>query len=370
MKFLLAPCAYKGTISAPQLAQIMAQVLEGSGHEAQMLPIADGGDDTLSCLHSALGGKFVYLNVLGPLSSPVRARFWVGGGERHAQIAVIELASTSGIAYLKENELDCLGAHTYGFGQAIARAILDGARHIVLTLGGSASTDGGAGALMALGACFESDTGRSIALGGGALSFITSCTFTEMKALIAGIEFEIASDVTSPLLGIDGAASVFGPQKGASPAAVATLEAGLSHYADIMEASFGRAFRNSAGAGSAGGAGFGLGLALGAPIISGFDWLASLLDLDKRLAACDLVVIAEGRLDGQSLAGKASMQLAARARALGKKVLALPASIAPDFQSSLIDYVQATSSGEPATAVSVRDTFKKMLSRLELSGVS
>lgn len=389
MKFLLSPCSYKGTISAPELAAALAEVLEGSGHEADILPIADGGDDTLSCLQAALGGKFVYINVIGPLKSPVRARFFCttqssetesdseSSPESRSQsrtqsrtqsrsgLAVIELASTSGIAYLGAQQRDCLGAHTYGFGQAIRRAILDGARDIVLTLGGSASTDGGAGALMALGARFETATGESIELGGGGLSTISSCSFDEMKALIAQVKFTIASDVVSPLLGEHGAAAVFAPQKGADPAQVQKLEAALAHYADIMEGAFARRLRDLPGAGSAGGAGFGLALALNAPIISGFDWLASMLDLEKRLAACDIVVIAEGRLDGQSLAGKASMQLAGRAQALGKRVAALPASVSPDFQSDLLDYVEVTSAGAPADLSSVRDTFKKMLSTIE-----
>jgi glycerate 2-kinase len=384
MKFLLSPCSYKGTISAPQLAAALAQVLEGSGHEAEVLPIADGGDDTLSCLKAALGGEFVYVNVIGPLRNPVRARFFCttqsskteseseskseskseSSAQSSSALAVIELASTSGIAYLGARQRDCLGAHTYGFGQAIRRAILDGARDIVLTLGGSASTDGGAGALMALGARFETATGESIELGGGGLAAISSCSFDEMKALTAQVKFTIASDVVSPLLGEYGAAAVFAPQKGADPAQVEQLEAALKHYADVMEGAFARRLRDLPGAGSAGGAGFGLALALNAPIISGFDWLASMLDLEKRLADCDIVVIAEGRLDGQSLAGKASMQLARRAHALGKRVMALPASISPDFQSDLLDYVETTSAGAPADLSSVRDTFKKMLSTI------
>lgn len=341
MKILVAPCAYKGTLPASDLARAIAQGIKdgleqkylkaeaetGSKVEIELAPVADGGDDTIACLHLACGGDFVYDTVSGPISQPVRAAYL-----RMGSLAVVELAQGSGIAYLKQSELAPLRAHTFGTGQILARAIADGAREVAIMLGGSASTDGGSGVLAALGAKFYDALGNPVLTsdtecGGGALLAVARIDLTDLKRNVAGVKFLIATDVTNALLGAAGAAAIFAPQKGASAEDVAYLEKSLEHFATILEIASGgdQGCRSCAGAGAAGGAGFGLALALGAQFTSGFHWFAQATDLAEKLKWCDLVVVAEGCLDSQSLAGKASGEILKLASSAGKLVVALPA---------------------------------------------
>lgn len=321
MRLLVSPCSYKGTLSACELATAIADVAQGLGHETLFAPFADGGDDTLACLHSALGGEFVYLDVTGPTGRPVNARYL-----RLNKTAVVELASASGIAHLAIGELDALNAQTTGFGQVIARAIGDGAKNIYLTVGGSASTDGGAGALVALGARLLDDHGVDIAAGGIGLSSLSTIDLSCLRQTTAGCSFVVVSDVNSPLLGPSGAAYIFAPQKGADAAQVKLLEQALTHYASIFKQTIACDKSQLPGAGSAGGTGYGLAMALDAPVVSGFDWLSQMLNLEQKLEQCDAIVVAEGRIDSQSFdSGKAVGRLVSRAQALHKKVYALPA---------------------------------------------
>ena len=335
MRILVAPCAYKGTLPASDLAKAIARGLKDglelrtASAEAQieLAPVADGGDDTIACLHLACGGDLVYHTVSGPISQPVRAAYW-----RMGSLAVVELAQGSGIAYLKKSELAPLRAHTFGTGQLLARAIADGAKEVTIMLGGSASTDGGSGVLAALGAKFYDLTGNPVltddtACGGAALLAVARIDLTNLRRNVAGVKFLIATDVTNVLLGAAGAAAVFAPQKGASVEEVAYLEKSLAHFATILEIASGadQGCRSCAGAGAAGGAGFGLALSLGAQFTSGFHWFAQATDLAEKLNWCDLVVVAEGCLDSQSLAGKASGEILKLASSAGKQVVALPA---------------------------------------------
>lgn len=360
MKILVAPCSYKGTISAPDLAAAISQGAAQKGHETEVLPFADGGDDTLNCLAQALHGKFINVQAQGPTGLPVNAQYLKLLGDK----AVVELASASGIAHLNTCQLDPLGAHTRGFGEVIYTAIKDGAKHITLTLGGSASTDGGSGALYSLGARLLDDTGGDIAPGGIGLTNLRYVDFTNLYKNIKGVQFFVASDVTNPLLGAQGAAHIFAPQKGADAAQVKLLDDALSHFADIIEAAMARSLRLEPGAGSAGGAGFGLSAVLNAPILSGFEWLADLLTLPERIQKCDAVIVSEGRIDRQSLGGKAVGRLIQLSREMGKKVYALPALVEPGLSAADLglDGLAATARpGQLADLASVKQTTFELL---------
>ena len=317
----------------------MAQGLDGKAR-VQLAPMADGGDDTLSCLKLSLGGMERPATVLDALGRPRQAAFLLLEGEGRA---FVELACASGIAHIET--LDAMGADTYGTGQLISLAIEQGAREVVITLGGSASTDGGVGALRALGARFYDNRGTDIASGGSGLLTLAGIDLTVLRQRCRGVKFLVATDVVNPLLGENGAAAIFGPQKGATEQQVALLDKALEQFADILETQLGleRSLRYIAGAGAAGGTGYGLSAVLGAELVSGFAYLAALSHLYEKLDWCDAVIIAEGALDEQSLSGKGTGELMKLARARGKRVWALPAVCRLSDQSSqLFDAIIAT----------------------------
>lgn len=358
MRFLVSPCAYKGTLSALQLCDAIARGIADASPTAEiaLAPIADGGDGTLDALHAAAGGQFHYLETVDAIGRPVRGK-WL----RLGQIAVVELACASGLALLlRDNKLNALKAHTYGFGEVTRDALLSKPSCLFVCVGGSASTDGGAGMLTALGAKFLSDCGQPVELGGEHLSKVKTCDLTELKRLIdaSGVSsIKVAVDVDNPLLGSNGAAAVYGPQKGADRESVKLLNDGLAQFASVLELAVGRKCKDSPGAGAAGGTAFGVSLALGAEMISGFSWLSSVIDLEEKIRRCDVVITAEGCLDDQSISGKAIGELAKLCRLYGKHLWAVPAMAAPDidWQGHGVDKVLPTSShGKMADATSVQ----------------
>lgn len=348
MKILVAPSAYKGTIQASCLARAVAEGL--NNHDVLMAPMADGGDDTLSCLSLCFPSEFVEAEVLDAIGRPHQAAYLRAGSK-----AFVELARACGIALLRD--LSPMGAHTFGLGQLIKLAVEQGASEVIVTLGGSASTDGGTGALRALGASIRDNLGNDI-VGGGMLAAIDSIDLRPLK-VYSNIQFLVATDVLSPLLGPEGAAAVFAPQKGATMAQVQALDLGLAHFAARLESSrlaagVGRQLDISApGCGAAGGTAFGLSAALGAEIVSGFSYLAGVCGLAEKMNWCDGVVVAEGAIDAQSLAGKATGEILKLARAAGKKVWALPARCLMGGEA-FFDRIIETSGESPATLESVR----------------
>lgn len=311
MRIVVAPDKFKGSLSASGVAAALADGLREVLPTAQivLLPVADGGDGTVA---AAVAAGFTQHQVLvdGPVGDPVSAPFAVNGDR-----AVVELAAACGLSLLPSGTLAPMEASTYGLGQVIDAALATGAREIVVGLGGSASTDGGAGMLAALGARLLDASGTPIGRGGGALSAIASVSLEPVAQHLGDASVVVASDVTNPLLGSDGAAAVFGPQKGASPSQVAALDAALGRWADVLAPVVGADFRDTPGAGAAGGTGFGALAGLAARVEPGIDLILSLLDFDAAVAGADLVITGEGSLDEQSLAGKAPVgvsQAAAR----------------------------------------------------------
>jgi glycerate 2-kinase len=311
MRVLVAPDKFKGSLTALEVATAIGEGLETAGVAARLLPLADGGDGSVAAALCA-----------GSAPRPVAVRGADGRRHRTAfafdgATAVVEVAGSCGLSTLPPGVLAPMTSSSHGFGQAVMAALESGARRVVLCLGGSASTDGGAGMLAALGVRFRDDAGREVDPTGGTLARITEVDVSGLPNL-DGVELVVATDVTNPLLGADGAATVFGPQKGASPDQVADLEAGLAHLAGLMDRHRPPGGRSSAtpladepGAGAAGG----VGLAcrwLGARRVAGAEFFLDLLGFDAAVGDCAAVVTGEGRMDGQTLAGKLPAVVAAR----------------------------------------------------------
>jgi len=310
LRVLCAPNAFRGSLGAGAAAAALAAGARDAGAEARAVPMADGGDGTLDVLVAASPSARVEGHrVCGPLSGRLVARLgWID-----ATTAVVELAEASGLRRVR-GRLDPLRATSRGAGELIIRALDGGARRIVVGLGGSACTDGGGGLLTALGARLLDAHGRPLRPGGGALAELDRAELGGLDPRLHRCRVEVAVDVDSPLLGERGAAATFGPQKGATAAEVARLTAGLQRLADVLERDAGvpPQLRDLAGAGAAGGSGYGL-AAAGATLLAGASLVADVVRLDAAISGSDLVVTGEGRLDRQTTAGKAPMEVALRA---------------------------------------------------------
>lgn len=322
---VFATDSFKGSISAADAASALAAGWASvrAGDDLVLRPMADGGEGTLAAFETAIpDAQRRPVTVKGPDGTPTDAA-WLrlpdGTG-------VVELASTSGIELLGDRRLPW-DAHTLGFGEAIAAALDDGASRLVLGIGSSASTDGGAGMLAALGARTTDAAGQPIVLGARGLGAITAVDLSGLRSLPAG-GVVVLSDVTNPLTGSLGAAAVFGPQKGIDDEGVARIDVVLARYASLVDAD-----PAAPGAGAAGGTGFAL-LAWGATLVPGSAEVAELIGLRSALEGADLVVTGEGSFDGQSAAGKAPAHVAALAADAGVPVALVAGRIAPDADTS------------------------------------
>jgi glycerate 2-kinase len=316
---VLAPDKFKGSLTAAEVAEALAAgMVDVLPHlETITLPVADGGDGSVAAALSA-GFDKIIVNAVGPTGEPVQAPYAL-----HGDRAVVELAAVVGLSMLPSGRLDPLASHTYGLGLVIADAIRLGATTIVLGLGGSASTDGGAAMVQALGARLLDSRGRDLSPGGGRLAGLARLNLEPLRAALGGVTIIVASDVDNPLLGPNGAAAVFGPQKGAGPEELERLEQGLQHWSTIVSEATGRDDAVRAGAGAAGGTGFAALALLNAEIRPGIELILDLIDFDRRVIGADLVVTGEGSLDEQSLAGKAPVGVARAAASAGVRVVAV-----------------------------------------------
>jgi glycerate 2-kinase len=290
-----------------------------------LLPVADGGDGTLDALVSSLGGREITLEVSGPDGAALRAAFGLMGD---GTTAVVELARASGLALLPPGTNDPLTATTYGTGQLIAAALDAGARRVIVAIGGSATNDAGTGALRALGARFLDENAEELPRGGAALARLRHIDTGDLEARLAETTIEIACDVTNPLVGPNGASAIYGPQKGATPDEVRELDAALKQFAVVAAATTGADVSDVPGAGAAGGFGGGFLALAGARLRPGAELVLDVLDFQRHLEGADLVVTGEGRLDKQTLSGKAPYAVAQAAHARGIPVIALAGSIA------------------------------------------
>ncbi|MEU9593972.1 glycerate kinase [Streptomyces sp. NPDC048219] len=320
-RVLVAADKFKGSLTAVEVAERVAAGLRRvvPDVDVEALPVADGGDGTVAAAVAA-GFERREVRVAGPLGDEVTAAFALRGGT-----AVVEMAEASGLQRLPDGVLAPLTSTTYGSGELLRAALDAGARTIVFGVGGSATTDGGAGMLSALGARFLREDGEPVAPGGGGLAEVASADLSGLDPRLADVELVLASDVDNPLTGPKGAPAVYGPQKGASPEDVQALDAALAHFAKVLEGTVGaRAaeYAASPGAGAAGGIGYGA-LLLGARFRAGIEVMLDVLGFAPALERAELVITGEGSLDEQTLHGKAPAGVAAAARAAGKEVVAV-----------------------------------------------
>lgn len=320
-RVLIAADKFKGSLTAVQVAERVTAGLRRvvPGVEVESLPVADGGDGTVAAAVAA-GFERREVPVAGPLGQEITAAFAVRG-----DTAVVEMAEASGLQRLPAGVFAPLTASTYGSGELLRAALDAGARTIVFGVGGSATTDGGAGMLSALGARFLDADGEPVAPGGEGLADLASADLSDLDPRLADIDLVLASDVDNPLTGPKGAPAVYGPQKGASPDDVEALDSALAHYAKVLEESVGAkaaAYASSPGAGAAGGIGYGA-LLVGARFRPGIDVMLDVLGFAPALERADLVITGEGSLDEQTLHGKAPAGVAAAARAADKEVIAV-----------------------------------------------
>lgn len=327
MRILIAPDKFKGSLTAAEAASAMAEGALRVYPDAvtTQFPVADGGEGTLD---AAIAAGYEERNnaVVGPILKPVGASWGIRKDSFGGVTAVIETAMASGLAHMEPTPENSLRAHSYGCGQLIAAALDAGATEIVLGVGGSAMSDGGSGALRALGLKPLDTAGNVVPLGGGSLADAVALDVSELDPRLSAVKFRIAVDVRNPLYGPEGAAHVFGPQKGADEDAVEKLDAGLRNWASLLREATGRDV-NVPGAGAAGGFPASFLAFTDAALEGGFALVAGLTGLASHLSEADLVITGEGSMDEQSLTGKAPIALADAASVHGIPVIAVAGRI-------------------------------------------
>ncbi len=334
MHILIAPQALKGSLTAAQTGQAIAQGARAIFPTAEItiVPIADGGEGTVQALVDATSGTIIQQMVTGPLGEPVNAFFGLTGD---GQTAVIEMAASSGLPLVPPEKRNPRITTTYGVGELIRAALAHGRRHFIVGIGGSATNDGGAGMAQALGASLHMADGQPIAQGGAALATLHRIITTTMDPALQAqsCTFEVACDVTNPLCGPTGASAIYGPQKGATPEMIAELDSALAHYATIIERDLHLTVANIPGAGAAGGLGAGMIAFLGATLRPGAQIILDAVHLEEHMRTADLVITAEGQLDAQTAYGKSVSAVARLAQIHTVPVLALAGSVGENYQS-------------------------------------
>lgn len=331
MKIVLAPDSFKESLSARAAALAMERAVRRAIPDAVtvLLPIADGGEGTLETLVFATGGTMHRVEVAGPLGSRVAARYGTLGG---GGAAVVEMAEASGLHLVPAENRDPRATTTRGTGELIRHALDRGARSLIVAIGGSATNDAGAGALQALGAGLFDEAGAPLGPGGGSLARLARIDLSTLDPRLAAAELRVACDVTSPLCGPDGASAVFGPQKGATPAMVAELDANLSRFAEVLRRDTGLDVREAPGSGAAGGLGAAL-LACGGRLLPGIELVLDAVDFDEKVRGAIAVLTGEGRIDAQTPGGKVIAGLVTRAKRAGVPVIAFAGWVEPGFEA-------------------------------------
>jgi len=358
MRILIAPNAFKGSISAFDAAKAIEEGILRAMPDADcmLLPIADGGDGTADVLVQGVGGRFITAQVINPLGKPISTTFALLSD---GLTAMIEMANASGLRLIATEDRNPLIATTYGTGQLLQAALNVGARKIIIGLGGSATVDGGAGMAQALGARLLDAQGDEIGYGGGALRDLHAIDVNALDARLRECEIIAACDVDNPLVGEYGAARIFGPQKGATQEMVTQLDANLAHFAYTIQHDLGVDVLTIPGGGAAGGVAAGLIAFCGARLQPGIDLVLDTIDIDQHLEGIELVITGEGRIDGQTAHGKAPVGVAMRAKRYGIPVVALAGGIgegADDLYAHGIDAIMPIVSSPMPLEEAMRDT--------------
>lgn len=331
MKIVIAPQAFKGSISALDVARAMREGVLRIVPDAvvEMVPVADGGDGTLETLVEGSGGEIRSIEVTGPLGEQ-RSAEWGAMGD--GRTAVIEMARTSGLALVPLDKRDPMSATTYGLGQTIRKALDDGFRRFIIGIGGSATNDGGAGMAQALGVRLLDEHDDPLPHGGAALANLHSIDMSGLDGRVRESEFLVACDVNNPLTGPTGASAIYGPQKGATPEMIEELDAALAHFARIVKRDIGADIENVPGSGAAGGLGGGLIAFAKGELRAGVDIVLDTVGLDDYLPGSDLVITGEGAIDHSTIYNKSPVGVAGRASKLGIPVIAIAGSLGGGFR--------------------------------------
>lgn len=326
MKIVVAPDSFKESLSALDVAHALregfAEVWPAADYA--LVPVADGGEGTVDALVATTGGKRVTTRVTGPLGNEIEA-FWGLSGD--GNLAIVEMAAAAGLMLVPPAERNPLVTTTWGLGQLIRAALDAGARRFVVGIGGSATNDAGAGMIQALGGRLLDAEGRDLPPGGGALASLERIDLSGLDPRLSECTIDVACDVDNPLCGPKGASAIFGPQKGATPEMVATLDRNLARFAAVVKAQLGLDVADLPGSGAAGGLGAGLRAVVGATLRPGVEIVMEAVGMDAIVADADLVVTGEGRIDGQTVHGKTPVGVAAVARRHGCPVIAIAGSV-------------------------------------------
>lgn len=331
MRVVVAPDSFKECLSAKDVAAAVADGWRqvAPRDELSLVPLADGGEGTTVALVESQAGSLISMEATGPLGAKVQAHYGLVDGGR---TAIVEVAEASGLHHVGAEQRDALQATSQGTGEVIRAALGHRPDKLVLCLGGSATTDGGAGILQALGARLLDSSGQDIRPGGAGLRLLDTLDLSPAREALAGIELVVACDVSNPLLGPEGAAAVFGPQKGALPEDVRQLDAALSHFSRLASEQ-GFDIQSFPGSGAAGGIGGMVAGMLGATLKSGIELVMETVGLAPKIAGADLVITAEGAIDGQSAAGKTPAGVSSLARKHGVPVIGLCGRLGRDLQA-------------------------------------
>lgn len=330
LNIVVASDSYKGSASTFEVNQAITDGIKRILPQAtvKQLPVGDGGENTAHVLTTALGGKEKTVTVTGPLGEPVEATYGLLGQGR----AIIEMAQASGLTKLPADSLNPFQTTTYGTGELIKAALDDGVQEIYVGIGGSATNDGGLGMAQALGYEFKDEHGQEVGYGASEIIKIKSISKQKVDPRLFKTKIAILSDVTNPLVGKNGASYVYGKQKGATDDDLPLLDQLLERFASLLQESFKQDVRTKTGGGAAGGLGAGLMLFCGAKFYQGVDKILDLLGIDQMLESADLVITGEGKIDAQSLNGKAPIGIAKRAKKYGLPVIAIVGGVNGDIK--------------------------------------
>jgi glycerate 2-kinase len=332
MKVVIAPDSFKGSVSSTKAASLIEQSIQSMNEhiETVTIPMADGGEGTVDAFLAIFGGERIEETVEDPLGRSIKASYgWIG----HEKTAIIETAAASGLPLLMEDELNPFLASTFGTGQLIQSALNKGAKKIIVGLGGSATVDAGTGCFQALGMKFFDQEGKELRACGNNLQNIETIDISELDVRLKDTEIIVASDVTNPLLGPNGAVYVFGPQKGVKEEELPIFEKSMAHYARIVYQTVAKDETNSSGSGAAGGFGFSLRSFLSIQMMSGFELIAKLSRLEDHIREADLVITGEGKFDSQSLYGKVPIGIARIAKKYKTPVVVFAGKIEEETDS-------------------------------------
>ena len=329
MKIVIAPDSYKESLSALDVATAIEAGFREIFPTADYvkIPVADGGEGTVEAMVAATQGNIVRLTVTGPLGKPVEAFYGLSGDEH---TAFIEMAAASGLELVPAAQRDPLITTSFGTGELIKNALNRGVQHIIIGIGGSATNDGGSGMMQALGAQLLDSQGQQIGQGGGALPQLAKIDISELDKRIQHCRFEVACDVTNPLIGDKGASAIFGPQKGATPELVQQLDNALAHYAEIIHRDLDIDVLHIDGGGAAGGMGAALHAFCQADLRRGIEIVTEALGLAEQVKDADLVITGEGRIDSQTINGKVPIGVAKVAKQFNKPVIGIAGSLTAD----------------------------------------